>query len=77
MTDDRLENTVKKKPYIPIWEKYSLSIEEAASYYGIGIKKLYGIIRSNPNADFILEIGAHCRIKRAIFEKYLDETAAI
>ncbi|WP_027397138.1 excisionase [Anaerovibrio lipolyticus] len=66
-----------KNAYIPIWEKYSLSMEEAAAYYGIGVKKLYGLIRSNPNADFILEIGAHCRIKRVMFEKYLDETTAI
>lgn len=25
---------------IPIWEKYALSIEEAADYFGIGQKKI-------------------------------------
>ena len=50
------------KKEIPIWEKYTLNVEEAAIYYGIGIKRLYEIIRSNPNADFLLEIGSHYRI---------------
>lgn len=26
------------KKEIPIWEKYTLNVEEAALYYGIGIK---------------------------------------
>ena len=62
---------------IPVWEKYSLNVEEAASYYGIGIKKLYSLIRNNPNADFLLEIGSHYRIKRVLFEKYLDEATTL
>ena len=62
---------------IPIWEKYSLSIEEAAVYYGIGIKKLYAIIRNEPHSDFILENGTHRRIKRRLFENYLDNTPSI
>lgn len=62
---------------IPIWEKYTLNVEEAASYYGIGVKRIYEIIRSNPNADFLLEVGAHYRIKRILFERFLDRTSAI
>lgn len=68
---------VIEKKEIPLWEKYSLNVEEAAIYYGIGIKKIYEIIRNNSNADFILEIGTHYRIKRVLFEKYLDETTTI
>jgi len=65
------------KKEIPIWEKYTLNIEEAALYYGIGVKKLYEIVRANQNADFILEIGSHYRIKRVMFEKFLDEATTI
>lgn len=65
------------KSEVPIWEKYSLNVEEAANYYGIGVKKLYEIIRNNPNADFLLEIGAHYRIKRALFERFLDDATTI
>lgn len=62
---------------VPIWEKYTLNVEEASRYYGIGVKSLYEIIHNNPNADFLLEIGSHYRIKRILFEKYLDECSAI
>ena len=62
---------------VPLWRKYSLNVEEAATYYGIGIKKLYEIIRNNPNADFLLEIGSHYRIKRVLFERFLDEATTL
>lgn len=62
---------------VPIWEKYSLSIEEASEYYGIGTKRLYKIIHENSKADFILELGSHFRIKRILFEKYLDDATTI
>jgi len=62
---------------IPIYVKYSLNIEEAATYFGIGTKKIYGIIRDNPNADFLLEIGSHYRIKRVLFENFLNEQSSL
>ena len=67
----------KKQQQIPLWEKYTLNINEAAKYYGVGVKKLYEIIRSNPGADFILEVGTHYRIKRVRFEAFLDETNSL
>lgn len=65
------------KKEIPIWEKYTLNVEEAASYYGIGVKKIYEIIHDNPNADFLLEVGTHYRIKRILFERFLDGATTI
>ena len=62
---------------VPIWFRYSLSINEASMYYGIGIKKLYSIVKENRDANFILEIGTHIRIKRVAFELFLDECNAI
>ena len=62
---------------VPPWEKYSLSVEEAASYYGIGIKKLYDVIRIHGNAGFLLEVGSHYRIKRVLFEQFLDEIGTL
>ena len=62
---------------VPIWKKYSLSIQEAAEYYGIGEKCIRQIATENPKADFVLEIGSHIRIKRALFEKYLDDSTAV
>lgn len=57
---------------IPIWEKFTLSIEEAASYFRIGENKLRQIINENRNADFILWNGNRPQIKRQKFEATLN-----
>lgn len=57
---------------VPIWEKYTLSVEEAAAYFRIGENKLRTIINENRNADFILWNGNRPQIKRKKFESYVD-----
>lgn len=57
---------------IPIWQKYTLSVEEAAEYFRIGEAKLRRIMRENPNANFILRNGNRIQIKRIQFEYFLD-----
>ena len=62
---------------IPVWEKYTLSIEEAAVYFRIGENKLRRLINENPNADYILWNGTRAQIKRKKFEEVIDELIAI
>ena len=62
---------------VPLWKKYSLSIQEAAEYYGIGEKRLRQIAYENRGEDFVLEIGTHIRFKRKLFEEYLDKVTGI
>ena len=62
---------------IPVWRKYSLSIQEAATYFGIGEKRLRSMVAENTGASFLIEIGTHTRIKRKMFEEYLDEAELI
>lgn len=62
---------------IPVWEKYTLSIEEAAAYFRIGEHKLRNLINENKNADYLLWNGNRVQIKRVKFEKYVDNLAAI
>lgn len=62
---------------IPLWKRYSLSVPEAARYFGIGETRLYRIIAEHPGADFILEIGSHVKIKRVLFERYLDAASCV
>lgn len=62
---------------IPFWEKYTLSIEEAAAYFRVGENKLRKIIAENPNADFVLWNGTRAQIKRVLFEKYIDKLNVI
>ncbi len=61
------------KSGIPIWRKYTLSIQEAARYFHIGDKKLRKLIDKNPDADFILWNSSHPQIKRRMFERFVDE----
>lgn len=60
-----------KKIDIPVYLKFLLTVEEASQYYGIGLKTLYKMIHNNPEAEFILEVGSHFKIKRELFEDYL------
>ena len=55
-------------PKIPFWERYTLSIEEAAAYFRIS---------ENPDADFILWNGTRSQIKRKKFENYIDRLNVI
>ena len=58
---------------IPYWKKYTLSIEEAASYFRIGEGKLRKLVSDNPNAEY----GNRVQIKRTRFEKFIDTLSAI
>lgn len=62
---------------IPVWEKYTLSIEEAAEYFRIGQKRLRQMVAENPDADYILMNGNRIQIKRKLFEKYIDVATVV
>ena len=58
---------------VPVWEKYTLSIDEAAAYFRIGENKLRKIIAENPDADFVLWKRTRAQIKRKKVEEYIDK----
>ena len=62
---------------VPIWQKYTLTIEEAVLYFRIGETKLRKIIADNPNADYILWNGNRAQIKRVLFERVIDRINCI
>ena len=62
---------------IPIWEKYTLTIREAAEYFHIGEKKMRQLVDENNDADFILMVGNRAMIKRKRCEEYIDLATAI
>ncbi len=66
-----------KQEKIPIWQKYTLSIEEAAEYFRIGQGRLRELAAENPNADFLLSNGNRIQIKRKLFEQFIDEATVI
>ena len=42
---------------IPCWEKYMLTLREAAEYFHIGEKKMRQIVDENMDANFLLTSG--------------------
>lgn len=63
--------------YIPIWERYTLTIEEASNYFGIGENKLRRLVEQNKNANWLLMNGNRIQIKRKQFEKTIDKIDTI
>ncbi len=62
---------------VPIWEKYTLSIEEAAAYFRVGENKLRRIVDENRDAEFVLWNNSRMQIKRKKFENYIDNLNVI
>lgn len=62
---------------VPIWERYTLSIEEASKYFRIGEKKLRKFAEENKNANWVIFNGNRVQIKRKLFEKIIDELDVI
>ena len=61
---------------VPIWNKANLTIEEAATYFGIGMNKLRELTEDE-NCKFVLYIGSKRLIKRQMFEKYLEQAYSL
>ena len=62
---------------VPIWEKYTLTIEEAAKYFRIGEKKLRKLGEENSDANWLIMNGNRVQIKRRQFEKVIDSLDVI
>lgn len=57
---------------VPIWEKYTLTIEEAAKYFRIGEQKLRRLAEENLTTGWVVVNGNRIQIKRKMFEKIID-----
>ncbi|COB66875.1 excisionase [Streptococcus pneumoniae] len=66
-----------KQTDIPIWERYTLTIEEASKYFRIGENKLRRLAEENKNANWLIMNGNRIQIKRKQFEKIIDTSDAI
>lgn len=62
---------------VPIWEKYTLTVDEAAAYFRVGEGKLRKLISENRDANYILWNGVRPQIKRKQFEAYIDRCTLI
>ena len=66
-----------KKPRVPLWEKFLLTVSESAEYFNIGENKLRDLISCHRDAEWIFHIGERTMIKREQFEHFLAVTESI
>lgn len=62
--------------YIPFWEKSNLTVEEAASYSGIGMTKIKEL-SNDDRCPFVLWDGNKRLIKRKLFDAYIEKMFSI
>ena len=62
----------KENEHVPIHEKVTLTIREAAEYSNIGINRIENILKS-PRCPFVLYVGTKKLVKRKEFEKFIAE----
>ena len=61
---------------VPLCQKNTLTIEEAAAYFGIGMNKLRELTEDE-QCKFVLFVGTKRLIKRRLFEQYLEQAYSI
>jgi excisionase family DNA binding protein len=61
---------------VPIPQKLTLTIKEAAEYSNIGINKIDSMLRS-PNCPFVLYVGSKKLVKRKEFEDFISKKLVI
>ena len=61
---------------IPIWQKTTLTLEEAAAYSGIGINKIRQL-SDKEDCEFVLWVGTKRLIKRRKFNEYIESAYSV
>lgn len=72
----KIERIDKMKQNIPVWEKITMTAEEAAEYSSIGINKIREL-SSDPRCNFVIYVGKRRLIKRKEFEKFITENVEL
>lgn len=68
--------TESKRELVPVWKRVLLTLEEAAAYTGIGVKKLRAMTNLT-ECDYVLWIGSHRMLKRRKLDEYLDASFCV
>ena len=69
-------NTNNQEIYVPIPQKMTLTIREAAEYSNIGINKIDQMLRA-AHCPFVLFVGTKKLVKRKEFEKFIENELII
>ena len=70
------DNSKEVQGQVPIYQKVTLTIKEAAEYSNIGINRIESLLRE-PRCPFVLYVGKKKLVKRKEFEKFISENIEI
>lgn len=62
---------------IPIPERYCLTINEAAAYFGVGQKRMRKIVIEQLGTDAVIQNGVKYLVKRQKFEEIFSKLTAV
>ena len=68
--------TKSEQETVPISQKVTLTIREAAEYSNIGINKIDELLKK-PRCPFVLYVGTKKLVKRKEFENFISENIQI
>lgn len=74
---ERERKTMEEKNFVPVSEKFCLTLQEASHYFNIGEKKMRQISNEHLDDGFVLQNGVKVLIKRKQFEKFLESITSI
>lgn len=69
-------NKEEKLKAVPIWERTTLTLEEAAAYTGIGICKLRDM-SNEPGCDYVIWVGGRRMLKRKKLEAFIERALSV
>ena len=72
----KVQITNNRRPDIPVWERSSLTIDQAAVYCGVGKDKLRELT-DREECPFVLWVGSKRLIRRKKLDEYLDKAFSI
>lgn len=72
----KIERAGEMVKTIPIWEKVTLTVEEASEYSNIGINRISNML-NEINCPFVLRVGNKRLVKRKEFERYIEKSNEI
>ena len=66
----------EKLRIVPVWEKVTITLEEAAAYTGIGVCKLREM-SNEPGCDYVIWVGGRRLFKRRKLDEFLEKSFSV
>ncbi len=66
----------QKIQIVPIWERVTITLEEAAAYTGIGVCKLREM-SNEPGCDYVIWVGGRRLFKRRKLDEFLEKSFSV